>query len=325
MSSNLKKALALMVIILIITGSFSLVFGKTATKRLSIGTADSAGVYYIYGGGIAKVISKYVPNTTATAEVTPGAVDNIKLMNNDMLDIAFTKLDIAADAVKGRGPFEKEGKIPVTIIAKLYYDVAHAVVTGSGIDSVEEMKSKRISTSQPGSGHELVAQKILEAAGLNWEKDIRRERISLKESGEAFKDGKIDGFFFATGMPAAAMLDICNTQGLSFKLLDLEKYNEAITKKYGRIYDPLTIPKGTYAKVDRDVKTIGIPVLLVAHKSLDKKLVYNITKALFEHQDELIAVHKEAKSLTLENASSVTTVPYHPGALQYYKEKGVIK
>lgn len=323
MSSYLKKALNLMIVVMIIGSSF--VFGKPATKRISIGTADSAGVYYIYGGGIAKVISAYVPNTTATAEVTPGAVDNLKLMNNDTLDIAFTKLDIAADAVNGRGPFEKDGKISVRVIAKLYYDVAHAVVTGSGIDSIEEMKGKRISTSQPGSGHELVASKILEAAGLNWEKDIRRERISLKESGNAFKDGKIDGFFFATGMPAAAMLDICNTQGLSYKLLDLEKYNAAITKKYGKIYDPLTIPKGTYAKMERDVKTIGIPVLLVAQKSTDKKLVYNITKALFEHQQELIAVHKEAKSLTLENASSVTVVPYHPGALQYYKEKGVIK
>ncbi|MGE5605807.1 MAG: TAXI family TRAP transporter solute-binding subunit [Bacteroidota bacterium] len=324
MNSNLKKALVLMFVIMIV-GS-SLVFGKPATKRISIGTADSAGVYYIYGGGIAKVISAYVPNTTATAEVTPGAVDNIKLMNNDTLDIAFTKLDIAADAVNGRGPFVKEGKMSVRVIAKLYYDVAHAVVsTSSGITSIEEMKGKRISTSQPGSGHELVASKLLEAAGLNWEKDIRRERISLKESGDAFKDGKIDGFFFATGMPAAAMLDICNTQGLSYMLLDLEKYNAAITRKYGKIYDLLTIPKGTYAKMERDVKTVGIPVLLVAQKSTDKELVYNITKALFEHQQELIAVHKEAKSLTLENASSVTVVPYHPGALQYYKEKGVIK
>jgi uncharacterized protein len=322
MNSCIKKITVLLVVFMIIGSSFAF----SATKKISIGTADSAGVYYIYGAGIAKVISAYVPNTTATAEVTPGAVDNLKLMKNDSLDIAFTKLDIAADAVKGTGPFEKDGKIPVRVIAKLYYDVAHAVVTtGSGINTIEEMKGKHISTSQPGSGHELVAQKILEAAGLNWEKDIRRERISLKESGDAFKDGKIDGFFFATGMPAAAMLDISNTQGVSYKLLDLEKYNDAITKKHGKIYDIYTIPKGTYAKQDQDIKTIGIPVLLVAEKSTDAKLVYNITKALFEHQQDLIAVHKEAKTLTLENAASVTVVPYHPGAIKYYKEKGIIK
>lgn len=320
-----KKKAALLSVVLMLAVLMT-ACSKDQTKKISIGTADSGGVYYIYGGGIAKVVSSYVKDTTATAEVTPGAVDNIKLMNGGTLDLAFTKLDIASDAVKGTGPFEKEGKIPVRIIAKLYYDVAHAVVSeSSGINSIEGMKGKRISTSAPGSGHELVAQKLLEAAGVDWEKDIKRERISLKESGDAFKDGKIDGFFFATGMPASVMLDISNTQGVNYRLLDLEKYNDAITGKYGKIYDLYTIPKGTYAKQDQDVKTIGIPVLLVAQESTNEDLVYNVTKSLFEHQKDLIEVHKEAESLTLENAASVTVVPYHPGAIRYYKEKGVMK
>lgn len=319
-----KKKVALLVILML---AISMVgCSKNQTKKISIGTADSAGVYYIYGGGIAKIISANVKDTTATAEVTPGAVDNLKLMKNGTLDIAFTKLDIAAEANSGTGTFQKDGKIPVRVIAKLYYDVAHAVVsTGSGITSVEGMKGKHISTNAPGSGHELVAQKLLEAAGVDWEKDIKRERISLKESGDAFKDNKIEGFFFATGMPAAAMLDISNTQGVSYKLLDLEKYNDTISKKYGKVYDIYTIPKGTYAKQEQDVKTIGIPVLLVAQESTNEKLIYDITKSLFEHQQDLIAVHKEAKTLTLENASSVTVVPYHPGAIKYYKEKGMMK
>lgn len=321
MSRNLKPILVLLIAMMVVGSSIGL---AAPPKRIAIGTADSGGVYYIYGGGIAKVISTYVPNTTATAEVTPGAVDNLKLMHMNSLDIAFTKLDIAADATKGRESFAN--KIPVRIIAKLYYDVAHAVVSErSGINSVEEMRGKHISTNGPGSGHELVARRILEAAGINWEKDIKRERISLKESGEAFKDGKIDGFFFATGMPAATMLDISNTQGVNYKLLNLEKYNKAITRKYGKIYTPVDIPKGTYAKQNYEVKSLGIPVLLVALKSTDTNLVYNITKALFEHRKDLIAVHKEAQNLTVKSASDVTAVPYHPGAIKYYKEVGAWK
>lgn len=295
-------------------------------KRISIGTADSGGVYYLYGGGIAKVISSHVPNVIATAEVTPGAVDNVKLIKNKTLDIAFTKLDIANDAVNGTGPFAQEGKIPVRIIAVLYSDIAHAVVLeSSGINKVEDMAGKRISTNAPGSGHELVATKLLEAAGLDWEKDIKRQRISLKESADAFKDRKIDGFFFATGVPAASMLDLSNTQGLNYKLLDLESYNENITKKYGNIFKTAVIPKDTYPKMDHDVKTIAVPVLLVADESMDENTVYEITKALFEYQKDLIAVHKQAESFTLESASSETLIPYHAGAIKYYKEKGVIK
>lgn len=297
-----------------------------ASRRLAIGTADSGGVYYIYGGGIAKVISNYVPNTIATAEVTPGAVDNLKLLQKKAVDLAFTKSDIALDATKGTGPYANTGKIPVRTIAVLYNDIAHVVVNpDSGIKTLEDMKGKRISTSAPGSGHELVALKLLEAAGVDPTKDFKRERINLSESVNAFKDRKIDGFFFATGLPAAAMLDLSSTPGIKYRILDVQSYNKAITDKYGPIYLETTIPKGTYSQQEQDVKTIGIPVLLVTDESMDEKLVYDITKALFEHKDDLVAVHKEAKKLTLQTAIEGSSVPFHPGAIKYYKEQGVWK
>jgi len=294
-------------------------------RRISIGTADTGGVYYIYGGAIAKVISANVAGTLATAEVTPGAVDNVKMLQNGSIDLAFTKSDVALEAIKGVGPFAVTGKVQVRVLAVLYPDIAHVVVTPS-INKLEDMKGKHISTSAPGSGHEMVALKLLEAAGVNPLKDFRRERISLSESANAFKDRKLDGFFFATGLPASAMLDLGATPGLSYKLLDVQSYLPAIIKKHGRIYYEAVIPKGTYRGQETDVKTIAVPVLLVAPEKMDEKLVYAVTKTLFEKKADLVAVHKEANKLTLKSAVALAEVlPFHPGATRYYKEKGVWK
>ncbi len=298
---------------------------QAQVKRLSIGTADTGGVYYIYGGGIAKIISAYIPNTLATAEVTPGAVDNVKMLHNKSIDLAFTKSDIASDAIKGVGPFEKMGKIRVRIIAATHADIAHVVVsTTSGIEKLEDMKGKRISTSAPGSGHELVALRLLEAANVGIH-EIKRERVSLSESVNAFKDRKIDGFFFATGLPAASMLDLSATPGISYKILDVKSYLKRVNEIHGPVYIEYTIPKGTYSKLERDVLTIAVPVVFVTTEDMDANLVYQITKTMFEKKAELVAVHKEARKLELKSASAVGSVPYHPGAIKYYQEQGVWK
>jgi TRAP transporter TAXI family solute receptor len=198
-------------------------------------------------------------------------------------------------------------------------------VVTPGINRLEDMRGKRISTSAPGSGHEMVAFKLLEAAGVDSLKDFRRERISLSESANAFKDRKIDGFFFATGLPAASMLDIGATPGLSYQIVDVQSYLPAIAKKHGKIYSEAVIPKGTYSKQERDVKTIGVPVIFVTTDKMDEKLVYAITKNLFEKKADLVAVHKQANKLNLKDATTLDEVPFHPGAVTYYKEKGAWK
>jgi TRAP transporter TAXI family solute receptor len=303
---------------ILLIGAASVTGSEAQSRRISIGTADTGGVYYILGGGIAKVISANVPNTIATAEVTPGAVDNVKMLQNDSVDFAFTKSDIAAEGIKGIGPFAATGKVPVRVIAVLYPDIAHVIVT-PGING------KRISTSAPGSGHEMVAGKLLEAAGVDPLKDFKRERVSLSESANAFKDRKIDGFFFATGLPAASMLDINATAGLSYQVMDVQSYLPTIAKKHGRIYSEAIIPKGTYSKIDHDVKTIGVPVIFVTTEKMDEKLVYAITKNLFEKKADLVAVHKQANNITLKNATNLADIPFHPGAIRYYKEQGAMK
>ena len=321
-----KRGYRFMIVIaaLFLIGAVCVTGAEAQTRRISIGTADTGGVYYILGGGIAKVISANVPNTIATAEVTPGAVDNVKMLQNNSIDFAFTKSDVASEGIKGIGTFAATGKVPVRVIAVLYPDIAHVVVV-PGINKLEDMKGKRISTSAPGSGHEMVAGKLLEAAGVDPVKDLKRERISLSESANAFKDRKIDGFFFATGLPAASMLDINATAGLDYQIMDVQSYLPAIIKKHGRIYSEAVIPKGTYSKIDHDVKTIGVPVIFVTTEKMDEKLVYAITKNLFEKKADIVAVHKQANSITLKNATNLADLPFHPGAIRYYKEKGAMK
>ncbi len=319
------RSIAVVLTAVVVAAFLGAGLAEAQPKRISIGTADTGGVYFILGGGIAKVISANIPNTQATAEVTPGALDNVKMIQNQSLDFAFTKSDIAAEAIKGVGPFASTGKVPVRAIASLYPDIAHVVVVSSGINRLEDMKGKRISTSAPGSGHELVALKLLEAAGVDPNKDFKRHRVSLSESANSFKDRKIDGFFFATGLPAASMLDIDATPGLTYKILDVQFYLNAIIKKHGRVYNPEVIPKSTYSKLDHDVKTIGVPVIFVTSAGMDENLVYAITKTMFEKKAEIVAVHKQARSLELKSAIALSEVPFHPGAIRYYKEKGVWK
>ena len=169
----------------------------------------------------------------------------------------------------------------------------------------------------------MVALKLLEAAGVNPLKDFKRERISLSESANAYKDRKIDGFFFATGLPAASMLDLGATPGLTYKIMDVQSYLPAIIKKHGKIYYEEVIPKGTYKNLEADVKTIAVPVVFVTTDTMDEKLVYAITKTLFEKKADLVAVHKEATHFTLATAAVGSSLPFHPGAIRYFQEKGI--
>jgi uncharacterized protein len=296
------------------------------TKRISIATGGTGGVYYIFGSAIAKVVSKHVPNTQATAEATPGGIDNLKFLQNNSADLALAKSEVMLDAIQGTGHFSKTGKIPIRAITALYADICHVVVNPkSGITKFQDLMGKRVSTGDPGSGHELLALKLLEAAGLNPEKDIKRVRISIRESADAFKDRKLDAFIFATGLPAAAMLDLGATPGLDYKILDLEQFLKPINDRYGSIYDKAVIPKATYGNQDYEAKTMGVPVLLVTMESADEKLIYDIVKSMYDFKPELVAVHKEAAKLTLQNAILGSPAPFHPGAIKFYREQGVWK
>jgi hypothetical protein len=303
---------------------FAFVASAALAQNISIATGGTGGVYYPMGGGLAAVLSKYVPGMQATAEVTGGSVDNLKLIDSGKPYVGFSMADAALDAAKGEDKF-KGHKVAVRTLAILYPNRMHVVtVEGKGIAKMSDLKGKHVSTGAPGSATEVMAFRLIEAAGLDKDKDMKRERLSAAESANALKDGKIDAFFWVGGLPTAAVTDLAATPGTKIKLIDHADLVPVMNKKYGNLYVEDVIPKSIYKGMDTDNKQATVMNILVANESMDEKTAYNIVKTIFEKKPELVAVHKEAENIKLENQKAAATpVPFHPGALKYFAEKGV--
>jgi TRAP transporter TAXI family solute receptor len=292
--------------------------------NLSIATGGTGGVYYPLGGGMANVLSKYVPGMQATAEVTGGSVANLQLIATGKPYIALSMTDAALDALKGEDKF-KGKKVPVRTLMILYPNRMHVVsVEGTGVNTLADLKGKRVSTGSPGSATEVMAFRVIEAAGLDKDKDMRRERLGVAESVNALKDRKIDAFFWVGGLPTAAVTDLAATPGVKIKMIDHAQVVPAMNKKYGNLYVEDVIPRSTYPGMAADNKQATVMNILIANENLSNQAAYNIVKTIFEKRDELIAVHKEAENFKFENQKEAASpLPWHPGALKYFAEKGV--
>lgn len=296
-------------------------------QRLSIATGGTGGVYYPYGGAIARVISEHLPGVDATAEVTAASVDNLKLIRDRKSDLGFTLADTLDEAVKGAGAFKEGGPVPVRALAVLYTNYTHLVARGgAGIRRVADLKGKAVSTGAAGSGTELIAMRVLRAAGLDPARDITPMSLGVAQSVDALKDGKADAFFWSGGVPTAAVLDLANTPGVSWALLPTDDVLAALQAAHGPgLYAPVVIPKAAYTGLAADVPVVGVANILAVHAGMSDRLAYDITRLLFEHQAELVAVHAEAKNLSLATAVAGSPAAIHPGALRYYRERGAVR
>jgi TRAP transporter TAXI family solute receptor len=301
----------------------ALAFGAGA-QNISIATGGTGGVYYPMGGGIAAVLSKHVPGMQATAEVTGGSVDNLKLIGSGKPYVGFSMTDAAQDAFRGEDKF-KGNKVALKTLMILYPNRMHVVsVDGRGVTKMSDLKGKRVSTGSPGSATEVMAFRVIEAAGLDKDADMKRERLGVAESVNAIKDGKIDAFFWVGGLPTAAVTDLANTPNTKLKMIDHADVVAAMNKKYGNLYVQDVIPKDTYKGMDADNHQATVMNILVAHETMDDKTAYNIVKAIFDRKDDIVAVHKEAANFKLESQkASASPIPFHPGALKYFAEKGI--
>ena len=295
---------------------------QAQTQTLAIATGGTGGIFYPLGGGLANMLSKKLTNVQATAEVTGGSVDNIKLLETGQADMGFMTGDVAADAVKGEGKFKK--LVPLRTIVAIYSSPVHVVtINGTGIEKFEDLKGKRISSGAPGSATETQTFRLLEAAGLDKDKDVKRERLSVAESGAALKDRKIDAFFWGGGVPTAAVTDLAATPGVTIKLIDIDHLLAPIVKKYGHIFAPSVIKAGSYPGQTADSKGFAAWNQVMATDKMTDDMAYAITKAVFENKADLVSVHKEAQNIELATQTDKESpAPYHPGALKYLKEKG---
>jgi TRAP transporter TAXI family solute receptor len=301
-------------------GNTGKVFAQ-AKKRISIATGGMGGVYFVIGGGIASILSKYA-GVEAAAEVTAASVDNCKLIAAKKSDLGLIMGDTGYDAFKGLGNF-KGRPLPLRTVTVLYPNLMHVVaLEGKGIKKVADLKGKRVSTGAPGSGTEVKALRVLEAAGVNHEKDIRKDRLGASESAGALKDGKIDAYFWDGGVPTSSVLDLAASPGVKMVLIPHEDLIPKMVEKYGPVYYQTIIPKKLYTGVDVDTNVAGVGNLLMCHQDMDEKLVYDITKNIFDRLKELAAIHKEALNINLKDGSGNKAVPYHKGAAKFFKEKG---
>ena len=292
-------------------------------RFLSIATGGTGGVYYPYGGGIAKILNENLPGVRATAEVTAASVDNLKLIRDGRADVAFTLADTLADAVKGAGAFQ-DRPVNAASVAVLYSNYTHLVVLASSrIQSVPDLRGKVVSTGSPGSGTEVIAFRVLRAAGLDPDKDVRRQGLGASESAEALKDAKVAAFFWSGGLPTAAVQDLSHTPGISIRLLPTLSLLTTLNRDHGPLYFPLDIPPGAYPGVETAVPVVGVANVLVVNKAMPDDLAYGLTRLLFEKQAELAAIHPEARNLSLQSATKGSPADFHPGAMRYYREKGV--
>jgi TRAP transporter TAXI family solute receptor len=291
--------------------------------RLSIATGGTGDIYYAMARGMSNILSKYVPYLEASAEVTAGSVDNCNLVGRGKADLALIIADVGWDALHGKGKFKET--IPLRTVAVLYPNNMHIVtLERTGIGKVSDLRGKRVSTGSPGSGTEAKGLRILEAYGLDPDKDMKRDRLGPSESASALKDKKIDAYFWSGGLPTASVTDLGATPGIKIKLISHADGVPKMVQKYGPIYVKGVIPAKTYPGQGEDVPIAVVWNLLVCIEKMKGDLVYDIVKTLFDHKPELVKVHKEARYLGLEpQAAGGSPIPFHPGAIRYFTEKGL--
>jgi hypothetical protein len=292
-------------------------------NRISITTGGTGGVYYPLGGGMANILSKYVPGMQATAEVTGGSVDNLKLIQAGKSEVGFSMVDAAWDGYKGLDKF-KDAPVQARTLMVLYPNRMQVVtVDGTGITKLSDLKGKRVSTGAPGSGVEVMALRVLDAMGLDPKKDIKQERLGASESVNAIKDRKIDAFFWVGGVPTAAITDLAATPGTKVRLLDHSEAITAMNAKHGPLYVKGIIPANSYSGQDKPIENIDVWNILLTNDKMSNDMAYNIVKTLMEKKPELVAVHKEAQNIELKYQAVGSPLPWHPGAKKYFEEQGI--
>lgn len=282
---------------------------ETGTGRLNIATGNSTGVYYVVGGGLAKIINDKT-DLQATSAETGASVQNIQQVVAGDYDAGFSLADSAADAVAGKGSFTK--KQGIKTLGRIYSNYTQVVVSKkSGINSVADFKGKTISTGSPKSGTEVIANRLIESGGLDL-KDVKRQRLDLTKTVDGMKDGSIDGLVWSGGLPTPAITDLFTSMGddvefidVTPQLTDLQKVNE--------VYEEATIPKATY-DLPKDVKTIAVPNVIVVRDDMPDNVACALTTLMVDEKDALAKVHPAAKEIDPAKMSETGPIPLHPGS-----------
>jgi len=291
---------------------------QAGTGQITIATGNSTGVYYALGGGLANLISQ---NTSlkATAAETGASVQNIQQLVAGEYDVAFSLADTAADAVRGQGSFTAPQQVQA--LARIYSNYTHVVVQRSaGITTMADFRGKRISTGSPKSGTEVIANRLLQAAGLNPETDVQPQRLELGKTVDAMKDGSIDGFVWSGGLPTGGVTDLFTSAGDRVQFIDISDLLPKM-KEINPVYAEGTVPAATYGTAG-DVRTIVVPNLLLVRNDFPAGNACAITRLMFDKKADLEKVHPAAKELDPKVAVDTAPVELAPGARTALQQLG---
>ena len=287
---------------------------QSGAERLSLCTGNTTGVYYILGGGLAQRISRHLPGYRATAEPTAASVENLQRITHRDCDLAFTLADSAADAVALRQP--------IAALARLYPNYTQVLARRSaGVNRIADLRGKRVSTGSPNSGTEVIALRLLEAAGLDPDRDVDRQALSLPESVQGLKDGLLDALVWSGGLSTPGIRDLLTSLKGRVGFVPLDDLAARLRRDHGPIYVPVEIPADKANGQPRPIPTLAVPNLLVVRADMPEELAHDLTRLLFEQRDDLGEnVHPSAKRIPPPGEQHADPVPLHPGAQRYYRQ-----
>ena len=296
-----------------------------ADQRIAIGTASTGGSWYPLGGGVANMINKYVKGYYASAHPSGASIENIRAVMKGSDALALSMPDAALYAYEGKGAFEGKPQKGLRGLFSTYpVDIQFYVRADSPVKTIADIKGKnlKVAVGAPGSGTEKMAQYVLKVYGITYD-DINEHFLCATETTAAMKDGNIDVGIVTLGTPAPTLMDLTTQRDIRF--LDIEP---AVAKKINKdfpAYFPRTIPAGTYKNMKKPHHTLAWMGLFVVSDKMPEDLAYNILKSEFDHKAELDKIHKKFKLISLKTATSGMSVPLHPGAVKFFKERGVLK
>ncbi len=285
--------------------------------ELTIGTGNSTGVYYVLGAGFAYLINKHLTGYDAVATPTTGSIENVQRLSTGDINIAWTLAGVADDAYAGSGNWAGRPQ-PVRALARTYNNYEHVIArVDSGINTVADMRGHKVSLGSPGSGTELIGKRLIAAAGLDPAKDLTALSMSLTQTTSAMAAGTISAMVWSGGLPTPGISDLFAEARNEVRFVQTQDLLPKVDQTYPNLLDKGTIPKTAYGLPD-DVPVLTDANLLVVRADVPNDLAFNLTKLLFDYQDELVAVHQAASGIHRDTARATDPIPLHPGAQRYY-------
>lgn len=319
----MKKKILLVVTLVVVAAMMFAACGSSETTTLKFTSGGTSGTYYPYCGALGEIWQSNLDNVSVNVQASGATKENIRLISSGEAQVAIGQNDVMSYAYNGTDLFEGEKIENIATLATVFGEVCQVVVRAdSDIQTIADLKGKRVSIGDTGSGVEANAKQILAAYGITTA-DITVQNLGFGDSADAMKNGQIDAFFVTAGPPTTAISELGAT--VDIRLLEIDDETAAKLIQDYPFYAQYVIPAGTYSGIKTDVKTIAVKATIFVNTDMDEELAYNLTKTLIEKQADLEKANAKGAELSKESAVEGIAVPFHPGAEKYFKEIGVIQ